>query len=386
MVSTAADTSDLDARLAQLFAQKRGLDSAGQRSLLHGAHRRSNISRRRTPEPLDDYEEPKNEAMITMGCSQSEAKESVPRGPGTPAWVRSEAERERLKATLDEAVEVSSSSDDESPARQASKDFERFTADERSTLERYGTIFDRLHGDLDLLVLRKPLVGQALAGLLRRLADTLLPSNSYAKELATLEPLQHCLDALSEMGDAWQNGSSPASLDANAAVADTHDALLTGPGGGGDGGDGPRQRQRFSKARPTINARQNSPASRQDGVPPPRSTVPLAANLNSFPSMIHASSPSGRSDNSARSDGGETKFLTSVEARCREQLRAKLTRLVDSEVELHFSRLKDRLAHLGSGRQSPTATGSAPRRSPSSVRSMERCLFASDRLPQESAA
>merc|ERR550532_3999043 len=49
----------------------------------------------------------------------------------------------------------------------------RFTPHERCTLEKYETVFFRLHLDIDLLVLRCPLVGEAAAALLRDLAGGL---------------------------------------------------------------------------------------------------------------------------------------------------------------------------------------------------------------------
>mmetsp|Transcript_8177 Transcript_8177/g.20554 ORF Transcript_8177/g.20554 Transcript_8177/m.20554 type:complete len:372 (-) Transcript_8177:323-1438(-) len=351
-----------DAQIAALFAAQRGL-AEGQRHeiIAQLAERSPSIGRcvRRRPSGLvvpDDLQPSVGTLASPTLKSRSDAAASPssepPRGPETPAWVRSEAERQRLRDTLDEAVSVSSEvttnvtgadlgdarSDSEHEPEGRSPDVRSIggnptlTADEISKLCKYEGVFDRLHTDIDLLVLRCPLVGQVFARLLQELAEGLLASGarsgrsqaSEAWELAVIEPIMDCAETVratfaGHRGAAWKPYQQHPVERLGAISGSVEECQQRSHC---------QQRQRFSSGRPFSQRRAGWAK-----VPPPRAAIDVAAT-----SVADAGDNLGIAANATSGD-----TLALAARRCLEELSTKFTGLINVEIERHFGALERRL-------------------------------------------
>lgn len=271
-------------------------------------------------------------------------------GPETPAWIRTDAERQRLNQALDEAVSVASDVTTEvttnagavsdaitpgskSPAsengecRTSSNVKEDLTEAEQQTCEKYKDVFGRLHADIDLLVLRCPRVGEAAVSLCRALVEGLIhvqkaPDGNFplhsshsrpqvekvigSHEIAVLRILERCSR---EILGVIRNNHDGTTLQGFGFKENQQGNVSTTSCG--------RQRHRFSKSMTT------------------HSTKHFAAPCN----MGVGGSNLAESCNGFLAEND----VVAVEVKCRNALRRKIGDFVMAKVSQHFGALQDQL-------------------------------------------
>lgn len=334
--------------------------------------------------------------VVSVGSSTaSEATWESPGRPSEGADAESHAGLESLSDSCSEIYDRSCIMIGFDPWRQPDKTWVRhrsnLDAAQRTLLSKHSCVFDRLHADMDWLVLKSPRLGEALTALLRELVHGLdiggggEEENERARkalELELLGPVSQCGQQVCGVFQRSRNEPTfeepvvalpPSTPAANAAGLDYPSPVELSPA----------SKERIlpeGKLDPACSGKLDDPSRKVERVRPPSlepEWAPGGPEVEPSPCGVACgrrgpttppSAASTRSDASARrtpsrqgarlsDDAGRLRVedvaraVATAEARCRAELQKKISRLVSAEVDEHFGCV---YAALGSTAMYPT--------------------------------